>query len=100
MPPDPRNVKFPNAFYILLLATSTVFVMTALAWLVAPALREISEKEQAQGGSGRVDARSLALGDWIDRNAVTLLSAEFGVMLVTGMLAMGTDSLWERRQKA
>jgi hypothetical protein len=99
MPPSPRNVKFPNAFYVLLLATSTVFVMTALAWLVTPALRQISDEDRAKGVAARVDERSLKLGDWIDRNAVTLLTGEFGVMLVTGMLAMGTDSLWERRQQ-
>ena len=99
MPPDPRNVKFPNVFYIILLVTSTVFVMTALGWLVTPAIRQISEEDRASGISGRVDARSLALGDWIDRHAVSLLTGEFGVMLVTGMLAMGTDSRWERQRK-
>lgn len=99
MPPDPRNVKFPNAFYVLLLVTSTLFVMTALAWLVTPTIRQISDQDRASGIEGRVDDRSLALGDWIDRHAITLLTGEFAVMLVAGMLAMGTDSLWERQSQ-
>lgn len=100
MPPNPREVKFPNPFYVVLLVTSTLFVMTALAWLVSPTLRQISEEDRSQGLASRVDERSLTLGDWIDRNAVALLSAEFGVMLVTGMLAMGTDSILEKRRSA
>lgn len=96
MPPNPRNVQFPNVFYVILLAASTLFVMTSLAWLVTPAIRDISEQDRASGISGRVDERSLALGEWIDRNAVNLLTGEFGVMLVTGMLAMGTDGKRQR----
>lgn len=100
MPPNPRNVKFPNAFYVLLLVTSTLFVMTALAWLVTPTFRQISDQDRASGITGRVDERSLALGDWIDRHAVTLLTVEFTVMLVAGMLAMGTDRMWESENQA
>ncbi|MEI7921220.1 MAG: hypothetical protein WCJ40_04860 [Planctomycetota bacterium] len=100
MPPSLRNVKFPNGFYVILLLTSTLFVMTCMAWLVSPALREISEKDRASGASvQRVDPRSLALGDWIDKNAVKLLTVEFSVMLVTGLLAIGLDTLIENRHK-
>jgi hypothetical protein len=100
MPPNPRNVQFPNVFYVILLITSTLFVMTSLAWLVSPTLRQISEEDKAAGAAVRVDDRSLTLGDWIDRNAVQILTVEFGVMLVAGVLAMGADSLWEKRRNA
>lgn len=99
MPPSPRNVKFPNGFYVVLLLTSTVFVMTILAWLVAPALRQIQKEDQAQGTSApRVDDRSLAMADWIDKNAVNVLTYELGVILATGFLAVGFDAWQEKRQ--
>lgn len=100
MPPNPRNVKFPNAFYVILLLTSTLFVMTALAWLVVPALKQISDEDRAKGAVARVDKRSLEFGDWIDRNAVKLLTYEFAVMLVSGGLAMSVDSWLEKRGRA
>jgi hypothetical protein len=100
MPPNPRNVKFPNPFYVVLLLTSTFFAMTIMAWLVVPAVRQISEEDRAKGAAVRVDNRSLEFGDWIDRNAVSLLSGQFGVMLVTGVLAMGLDSFLEKRGQA
>lgn len=100
MPPNPRNVKFPNVFYVVLLLTSTFFVMTALAWLVVPALKQISDEDKSKGAVARVDERSLEFGDWIDQNAVKLLTYEFCVMLVTGGLAMGLDSWLEKRGKS
>ena len=101
MPPNPRNVKFPNGFYVVLLLTSTIFVMTCMAWLVTPAVRQISQEDKTSGTAiKRVDDRSLALGDWIDQNAIKLLTVEFSVMLVTGLLAISLDTWTENRKKS
>lgn len=98
MPPSPRNVKFPNGFYVILLLTSTLFVMTILAWLVSPALKQISNEDKAKGTKAeRVDDRSLAMAAWIDKNAVKILTYELGVILATGFLAIGYDSVMEKR---
>jgi hypothetical protein len=56
---------FPNPFYVLLLAASTLFVLTILGYLVAPA--------PGQAGAGA----------WLERNAPAALGAELAVMLAS-----------------
>lgn len=74
--------------------------MTCMAWLVSPAVRQISQEDKASGATvNRVDDRSLALGDWIDKNAVKLLTVEFSIMLATGLLAISLDTWTENRKK-
>src|SRR4051812_16798220 len=84
-PPKPL---FPNPFYVVLLVTSTLFVITALAYVVSPWVGA-----DAAGGRQAVKpgAASRALADWLDRRGPLVLGVEFVLMLVFGLLAMATD---------
>lgn len=77
---------FPNPFYVLLLISSTLFVLTILGYLVSPLLADL----------GRVPARP-GQTSWLDRNAPTALGVEFAVMLASGLLAMITDRWFPER---
>jgi hypothetical protein len=72
-PQRPGKRLFPNPFYVVLLVASTLFVVTALAYLVAP-------------GAGRA-----GLAGWVERHGPGALGVEFGLMLGAGLLAMATD---------
>ena len=82
--PRKREV-FANPFFVVLMATSVVFVMTVLAYLISPV--------GARAGPGQAAAeRGLAgVAAWLDRNAPWVLAVEFAIMLLTGVLAMATD---------
>jgi hypothetical protein len=72
-PERPGKRLFPNPFYALLLVASTLFVVTALAYLVAPS------------------ARRGAVAVWVERHGARTLGVEVVVMLAAGLLAMATD---------
>jgi len=78
---------FPNPFYVILLLSSTVFVLTALLYCVSPYVvaRDIKAAGPAPGGGSR------ALVGWLDEHGPLTLAIEFIVMLVSGCLAMATD---------
>jgi hypothetical protein len=84
----PRKALFPNPFYVLLLVASTVFSLTVLAYLISPNLQR---RALEHPGAGRPGRGSLALADWLDRRGPLALGVEFGVMFVSGVLAMVTD---------
>ena len=71
-----------NPFYVLLLAVSTLVVVTALAYLVSPSVLARAPR----GGS--------PAAEWLDRHGPLALGIEFAVMLVSGILAMATDRLF------
>jgi hypothetical protein len=79
-----------NPFYVLLLIASTLFVVTALGYLVAPSVLD----QMPAAGPGRVpqNASSKAFAAWLDRNAPLALGVEFVIMLVAAILAMLTDN--------
>jgi hypothetical protein len=81
--PRKREV-FANPFFVVLMAASVAFVMTALAYYVSAFV-------EPAPGRPRPSERSLAVAAWLDRNAPWVLAMEFAVMLVTGVLAMATD---------
>jgi hypothetical protein len=87
-----KNPIFTNPFYVGLLVVSTLFVVTALAYLVAPGVLE-----EAPAPEG---ARSRALAEWLDHRAPLLLGIEFVVMLAVGVLAMLTDDWFAARSEA
>ncbi len=80
----PRKRLFPNPFYVLLLAASTLFVLTALGYLISPTVQE-------QAGPGR------ALAAWLDRRGPLALGSEVAVMIASGLLAMATDRWFPAR---
>jgi hypothetical protein len=79
MPPRPVKPLFPNPFYVLVLVASTLFVVTALAYLISPLV------------SGTAPAGRETIAAWFDRHAPLALGVEFAVMLGAGALAMTTD---------
>ena len=77
----PSKPLFPNPFYVLLMAASVFFVMTALAYLVSP-LVQGAERDRSGGES---------IAALFDRRAPLALGIEFVVMLLAGACAMATD---------
>jgi hypothetical protein len=90
----PRTALFPNPFYVLLLVSSTVFTVTVLAYLVGP---DLAQRALDHPGAGRPGPGSLALAAWLDRRGPAVLAVEFGVMFVSGILAMVTDRWFPSR---
>ena len=78
---------FPNPFYVVLLVSSTAFVVTALAYLVSPSA---IDHPRARPGSRAVAA-------WLDRLGPIALAVEFVVMVVFALLAMATDRWFPSR---
>ena len=91
----PRKIVevFANPFFVVLMAASVVFVLTVVAYLISPAVLE------AGPGKPPPNPRSLAMAEWIDRNAPWVLAAEFAIMLVTGVVAMVADPWFTPRSK-
>src|SRR3954452_9360014 len=91
----PRKRLFPNPFYVVVLLSSTVFVVTALAYLVS-AIGFDSESGRkaalARPGSG-------AMAAWLDRHGPLALAVEFAIMFVFTLLAMATDHWFSPKTK-
>lgn len=79
--PEPRN-----PFYILLLLTSLLFVMTALGYALVPSL------EQKAAEVGQQPPPS-AIRDSLRRDGWFWLLIEVGVMIVFGLASMVLDRL-------
>ena len=92
-----KSQVLANPFYLVLLIASTLFVVTALGYLVAPSVLE----QVPAAGPGRVaqNASSKAVAAWLDRNAPLALGIEFVVMLVAAILAMLTDNWFSMSRK-
>jgi hypothetical protein len=98
--PRRRREIFANPFFAVLLVTSIVFVVTVLGYLVSPS---VLVPDAAKASSISEDApkssASIAVAEWLDRNAPKALAIEIVVMLATGVLAMATDSWFSERSK-
>ena len=82
-----RKKPRPNPFYVLLMAASTLFVVTAMGYLVGPFV----EKQALDNPGAGPGKGSMALAGWFERKGVIALAVEFVAMLVLSLLAMGTD---------
>ena len=91
-----RKALFPNPFYVILLIVSTVFTVTALAYLIGPS---IEQRALDHPGADRPGPGSLALTAWLDRNGPAVLGVEIGLMFVSGILAMATDRWFPAKAK-
>ena len=87
-----KNPVFANPFYLGLIVISTLFVVTALGYLVAPNL--------LKPGPVQRGALSLAVATWLDRRGPLILGIEFIGMLVTGVLAIATDDWFSGEPRA
>lgn len=84
--PPPRKPR-PNPFYVLLMLVSTLFVITAMGYLMGPF---VERQALEQPGAGPTSG-SRALASWFERKGVLALTIEFGAMLALSLLAMATD---------
>jgi hypothetical protein len=91
--PRRKREIFANPFFAILLLTSVVFVLTALAYLASAGVLN------SEPGAPPQSARSIAFGKWLDRNAPIVLGVELLVMLGTGALAMLLDPWFSDRSK-
>ena len=90
---EPRKREvFANPFFVVLMATSVLFVLTVFAYLVSPYVIDAARLRLGPTGV------SVALAVWVDRNGPLSLAIEFGTMLVTGVLAMVTDPWFSPRR--
>ncbi len=83
-----------NPFFVVLLATSLLFVLTVLGYLMSPFVLEPGPAAQKPGPG------SIKMAEWFDRNGPLTLGAEFIVMLLAGILGMATDSWFSSRAKS
>jgi hypothetical protein len=88
-----RREVFANPFFVVLMATSVVFVITVLGYLISPSVLEPGPANPAPGAGSREAAA------WLDRNAPWVLAVQIAIMLLTGVLAMATDSWFSPRAK-
>lgn len=84
----PRKPLFPNPFYVVLMVISTLFVLTALAYVVSP---YVGANPNGVRQAAKPGQASLALAAWLDRNGPMALGVEFVLMLGFALLAMATD---------
>ena len=94
--PDParRREVFSNPFFVVLLGTSVLFVLTVLGYWVSP---KILVPDPARPRPG---PNSVALADWLDRHGPFALGVEFVVMLLAGILAMLTDPWFSPKSRS
>ncbi|MGP0062124.1 MAG: hypothetical protein ACLQGP_00800 [Isosphaeraceae bacterium] len=95
MTAKPRQSEIlSNPFFVILLGTSALFVLTVLAYLVSPSVLVPNPARQPRG------AGSIAMAEWFDRHGPMALAVEFVVMLLTGVLAMATDPWFSSRSNS
>lgn len=92
--PARRREVFSNPFFVILLATSVLFVLTAFGYLVSPYIL-VPDPARPRPGPN-----SVALADWFDRRGPLTLGVEFVVMLVAGILAMLTDPWFSAKSRS
>lgn len=90
----PRNQKFANPFYGLLLVAGIAFAMTATAYGVM-AFRDA--RPPAAGAAGNSAPTEHPLMAWMSRHGEKTLMAELTLLAVFTFGAIGTDDYWQRR---
>ncbi len=88
--PRPNPVT-ANPLYVLMMIVSTLFVVTALGYLVTPYVIQPGHVVQGQA--------SRAFAVWLDTHGPLILAVEFVIMLLSGVLAMTTEDYFLRRKK-
>jgi hypothetical protein len=78
-----------------LLVVSTVFVMTALAYLIVPSIVWRASQDPGLLGENPGTGR---LASWLDQHGPTALAGQFGLMVVLSLAAMATDHWFVERR--
>jgi hypothetical protein len=89
----PKREVFANPFFVIMMGASVVFVLTVLGYLISAFVLE------PRPGQPPSSPGSIAVAQWFDRNAPLALAVEFGVMLLTGVVAMVTDPWFSPKSK-
>lgn len=84
----PRHLRFPNPFYIALMVVSTVFVVSAIAYLMVPML---AQQALVDPRLAHENPATPGFAHWLDHSGPTYLGVLFVMMLVLSVLAMATD---------
>ncbi len=92
--PARRREILSNPFFLILLATSALFVLTVLGYLVSPYVL-VPGAAANKPGPG-----SIKMAEWFDRHGPFTLGIEIVVMLLAGILAMATDPWFSSRAKS
>lgn len=90
----PRNDKFANPFYGLLLIAGIAFAVTATAYGVM-AFRDA--RPPAAGAAANSAPAEHPLMAWMSRHGEKMLLAELMLLAVFTFGAIGTDDYWQRR---
>jgi hypothetical protein len=94
MTAQPRKLEvFANPFFVILLTASVLFVLTALGYCISMYVLLDQPARRPPGPS------SVALANWLDRNAPWALALELLVMLISGVTAMATDRWFSPKRK-
>jgi hypothetical protein len=86
-----KSELLTNPFYLALVAVSTIFVVTVLAYLASGFA--------LQPGRAPTSEFSNRVALWLDRNGPFVLGVEFLVMLPIGVVMMATDRWFVERRK-
>ena len=92
--PARRREVFSNPFFVILLVTSALFLLTTFGYLVSPYVL-VPDPARPRPGPN-----SVALADWFDRRGPLTLGVEFVVMLLAGVLAMLTDPWFSPKSRS
>jgi hypothetical protein len=88
-----RPEVLANPFFVVLLGTSALFVLTVLGYLTSSRDLDPAAVHAPPGPLRR------AIAEWLDRNAPLALGVEFIVMLLSGIVAMATDHWFSPRSR-
>jgi hypothetical protein len=88
-----RREVFANPFFVVLLGTSVLFVLTVLGYLASWSILDPGARHAPPTLGSRV------IAEWLDRNAPLALGVEFIVMLLSGIIAMATDHWFSPRSR-
>jgi hypothetical protein len=89
-----RSLKSKNPFYVLLVVTSILFVLTATGYCVM-AFRDARPLAAAELARG--PAAPHPLDTWMRRNGETALLVELAFLGVFVVGAISTDNYWQSR---
>lgn len=92
MPFVPAKKKAKNPFYVLLGIAGTVFGLTAIAYAMMAAIAQFDPAR----GMEMMEAEQ-GLLPLMHRHGVSMLVVELIVLAILTVLAIGTDSFWDRR---